>query len=133
VYFEFFDNVVYISQEQIVYNMVKETIYKEIAMGSFIEKSLEIADEKFKSFGFSDTQREQLLASGRRDLEKEISRLEELLASNEPDIASINQTLHALKGLLYNMGNTEAGDIMAELKDDAGRPDQLKKIREILS
>jgi hypothetical protein len=31
------------------------------------------------------------------------------------------------------MGNTEAGDIMAELKDDAGRPDQLKKIREILS
>ena len=101
-------------------------------MGSFVENCLEIAANKFRTFGFSDIQIEQLLSSGKRDLESEIAKLERLLDSDIPDIDKINQTLHALKGLLYNMGNTEAGDKMAELKENAGTPEQIGKIRKAL-
>ena len=101
-------------------------------MGTFIDESLEIAAEKFKAFGFSQVQIEQLLSSAKRDLEAEVGKLEELLRADSPDTAMINQSLHALKGLLYNMGHTEAGDKMAELRNDAGREDQIVKIRETL-
>jgi hypothetical protein len=101
-------------------------------MGRFIEESLNIAAEKFKKFGFSDIQIEQLLASGKRDLEGEVAKLEILLEDETPDIEKINKILHALKGLLYNMGNTEAGDKMADLKEGTGRPEQIEMIRNIL-
>jgi hypothetical protein len=99
-------------------------------MSQVIEESLQIAAEKFKAFGFNEAQIEQLLASAKADLDKEIERLRPLLQSDTPDIEKINQVLHALKGLFYNMGNTKAGDIMADLKngsEEAGQIDAIKK------
>ncbi|MCF6206792.1 MAG: hypothetical protein L3J47_07885 [Sulfurovum sp.] len=101
-------------------------------MGSLVEESLKIADERFKAFGFSDTQREQLLVSAKRDLESEVAKLRELLALETTDLERINQSLHAIKGLLYNMGNTEAGDRFNDLRNDTAKEEQIQKIEMLL-
>jgi len=101
-------------------------------MSSIIEESLQIATKRFEGFGFQPAQIEQLLISARRDMEKEIATLTALLEEEHVDMERINQSLHALKGLLYNVGNTEAGDLMIELKSDTNQEEALEKIRKRL-
>ena len=101
-------------------------------MDILIEESLSIAAERFQKFGFGEAQIEQLLASGKRDLEQESEKLKILLGESRPDTEKINQSLHALKGLLYNLGNTKAGDMMTELKNDIDTAEQLNRIKKIL-
>jgi len=100
-------------------------------MEDLISETLQIAREKFSAFGFKEEQIDQLLTSGRNDLEKELHTLAALLETEETDIENLNQSLHALKGLLYNMGNMEAGNIMNELRTEgkvSERIDEIKKI-----
>ncbi|SFV60004.1 hypothetical protein MNB_SV-3-688 [hydrothermal vent metagenome] len=102
-------------------------------MGTLMKESLDIAAEKFKSFGFNEEQINQLLATGKRDLEQEIEKLKTLLAEDSFNHEKINQSLHAIKGLLYNLGNNEAGDIMAELKNNQDSSEQINKIKKTLN
>jgi phenylalanyl-tRNA synthetase beta subunit len=115
-----------------VYNTDDFMVEEKGKMDQFVEESLQIAAEKFKAFGFKEAQIEKLLASARQDLEKEIGRLRELLGCHEPDTEKVNQVLHALKGLLYNMGNTEAGDLMSDLKNGSDGVGQIEAIKKIL-
>jgi len=101
-------------------------------MEKLITETMSIASEKFKNFGFKEEQIDQLLASGKRDLEEEGKKLKVLLNEDTPDIEKINQSLHALKGLLYNLGNTKAGDMMTDLRNDPDIADHIEKIKEIL-
>ena len=101
-------------------------------MYRLVEESLRIAKERFGSFGFSKEQTEQLLASGRRDLESELKVLEELLLAGTPDIEAIDKSLHALKGLLYNLGNIEAGDMMISLRESGDIGSNIERIRSML-
>ncbi|WP_041672662.1 hypothetical protein [Sulfurovum sp. NBC37-1] len=101
-------------------------------MEKLITETMLIASEKFQNFGFKKEQIEQLLTSGKRDLEEESEKLKILLDERTPDIEKINQSLHALKGLLYNLGNMEAGDIMADLKNNLDTAKQIEKIKKIL-
>jgi len=98
-------------------------------MEKVIEETLKIAKEKFLKFGFKEEQIEQLLASGKRDLLSELEKLKALLATEPYDIEAINKSLHALKGLFFNMGNTEAGDIMADLRKEDNMAENIKKIK----
>jgi len=106
---------------------------EEKIMDKLINETLQIAQEKFAAFGFKKEQIEQLLVSGRRDLEKEIKKLDELIKEESMDIEQINQSLHALKGLLYNMGNTEAGDVMIDLKNNTDTKFDISKIQKVIS
>jgi hypothetical protein len=101
-------------------------------MDQVIEETLEIAKKKFISFGFKEEQITQLLASGKRDLEKELSKLATLLEEDTYNFEQINQSLHALKGLFFNMGNTVAGDMMAELRKNDDPQASIDKIRQFL-
>ena len=101
-------------------------------MDQIIEETLQIAKEKFLSFGFKEEQVAQLLDSGKRDLEKEISTLKTLLDSAPYDIEQLNKSLHALKGLFFNMGNTVAGELMAELRENDDPDIAIDKIKEAL-
>jgi len=102
------------------------------SMERLISETLKIAQEKFKAFGFKEEQIGQLLDSGRRDLEKEITKLSQLITSEHIDIEQINNSLHALKGLLYNMGNTDAGDIMIDLKNNIDSQESISKIKTLI-
>jgi len=101
-------------------------------MGVLIEETLELASKKFSSFGFNEEQVAQLLVSGKKDLEKELDKLKILIMEDSVDIETINDSLHALKGLLYNMGNTEAGDLMNDLRNEKDSAEEIIAIKKIL-
>lgn len=101
-------------------------------MEKVIEETLMIAKEKFSKFGFKEEQIEQLLASGKKDMLSELEKLKALLATEPYDIEEINKSLHALKGLFFNMGNTEAGDIMADLRKESNIAESIGKIKTFL-
>jgi len=100
-------------------------------MEKLIDETLQIAKTRFVSFGFKESQTEALLISAKRDLSKVIVQLEDLMRDDSCDIEQINKSLHALKGLLYNMGNMEAGDQIVELSecmDEEKLKSRIKKI-----
>ena len=101
-------------------------------MEHVIEEALRIAKEKFSGFGFKEEQIEQLLASGKRDLLSELEKLKSLLETEPYDIEAINKSLHALKGLFFNMGHTEAGDIMTDLRQGSDPAQSIAKIKAFL-
>ncbi len=103
-----------------------------VKMDQLIEETLQIAKARFESFGFKETQITQLLASGKRDLTQELDILKVLLEESPADIERINQSLHALKGLFFNMGNTAAGDMMAELRGNDDPHSAIEKIKQFL-
>jgi len=102
-------------------------------MGVLIDETLQLASKKFADFGFKEEQVEQLLLSGKKDLEKEIEKLRVLIEEDGVDIGRVNDCLHALKGLLYNMGNISAGDKMNELRNEKNSIDEIAEIKKILS
>jgi hypothetical protein len=102
-------------------------------MERLIDETMQIAQKKFAAFGFKEEQIKKLLDSGRRDLEKEIGKLKSLIEEENVSIDQLNQSLHALKGLLYNMGNTAAGDVMADIRSDTDIVVLAEKIKEILN
>ncbi len=99
---------------------------------ALVEESLQIAAKKFEGFGFQEEQIEKLLLSGKRDLEAEIEKLMQLLSADEPEKAEIDKALHALKGLFYNLGNTEAGDKMNALREDESLQLQIETLQAVL-
>ncbi len=101
-------------------------------MNGLIKESLDIAAKKFKGFGFSDEQIEQLLASGKRDLEKETARLRDILLEEPIDMEALSSVLHALKGLLYNMGNDTVGDMMVEMRSHEITADEIETLKKLV-
>ena len=102
-------------------------------MSTFIEVTIEIAKQKFKSFGFKDAQVEQLLVSGERDLMNEFDRLQDILSEDEVDITGLNNSLHALKGLLLNMGNESLANNLIELKNNQNSQQKIDEIKSIFN
>ncbi len=99
-------------------------------MDSLIGKSLNIARAKFEKFGFSPDQTEQLLASGERDLRSETAHLKSLISSESLDTHKIDKSIHAIKGILLNMGNEKDAENMRELENENidEKIDALRKI-----
>lgn len=87
-------------------------------MEQLINETVETARQHFKGFGFEDEQIEPLLAAGERDLRKELDKLRQLLEQDTVNIESVNLSLHGLKGLLLNMGNTTVADKLVELRQE---------------
>ncbi len=102
-------------------------------MQKLIDDTTEIARRHFGGFGFSDDQIETLLASGKRDLVKEFNKLKPLLEKEPVDIEAINNSMHALKGLLSNMGNMALADKFIELHRKSEDGDILDEIKVLLA
>ncbi len=91
---------------------------KELYMDKLINETVEIARKHFQGFGFEDEQIVPLLEAGKRDLTNELEKLRTLVANERIDIDVLNLSLHALKGLLLNMGNSEVADKLNELREE---------------
>ena len=100
-------------------------------VGQLIDTTVLIARKKMKGIGFSDEQIEQLLATGRRDLENEFERLRRLIEEGSDD-TSLNQSLHALKGLLLNMGNESLASKFIELRANEDIEQKRNYLRQML-
>ncbi len=101
-------------------------------MKNLISETMEIASEHFKDFGFEDEQIVPLLESGKRDLTKELNKLQELLSKEVIDIHSINLSVHALKGLFLTMGNAEVGNVLNELHKESANSHKITEIKHVL-
>lgn len=102
-------------------------------MEKVINETVEMAHKHFKQFGFEDEQIVQLLASGKRDLTKELNKLQTLLEKESIDIDTVNLSLHALKGLFLTMGNTAVADKLVELHQESKDTHIINDIKNLLS
>ena len=101
-------------------------------MDKLINETIEIARKHFQGFGFSDEQTVPLLEAGKRDLTKELNKLQKLLDSEVIEVDEINLSFHALKGLLLNMGNSAIADKLVELRQENVNADIIAEIKSLI-
>ena len=103
-------------------------------MKNLINETMEIASHHFKNFGFEEEQIEPLLASGKRDLTKELNKLQELLLQKEViEIDKINLSVHAMKGLFLTMGNVTVGEKLSEIHNKSEDTRIINEIKGLLA
>jgi hypothetical protein len=102
-------------------------------MSDLINETLNMAFDKFKKFGFKDEQIQQLVESGKKDLEQESQKLIEVLKAPSLDFEMLNKSLHALKGLLLNMGNSDIANKLIELRNGDDSEDKIAEIKKIFN
>jgi hypothetical protein len=102
-------------------------------MEHLIDETMDIASQHFKNFGFQDEQIVPLLESGKRDLTKELNKLQELLEKEVMEIHSINLSVHALKGLFLTMGNVTVGEKLSEIHHKSEDARSINEIKNLLS
>lgn len=101
-------------------------------MDDLISETMEISRNYFKGFAFEDDQIASLLESGKRDLTKELTKLQKLFESELIDIEAVNLSLHALKGLFLTMGNNFMGERMNELRQENENEHVITEIKKLL-
>jgi len=106
---------------------------RDRTMSDLINETLNMAFDKFKKFGFKDEQIQQLVESGKKDLEQEIQKLIEILKAPNIDIEILNNSLHALKGLLLNMGNSDIANKLTEFRNGDNSKDKIVEIKKIFN
>ena len=102
-------------------------------MDELVNETVEIARKYFKGVGFDDEQIASLLKAGKRDLTKELTKIQELLESECVDIDAVNLSLHALKGLFLTMGNNSMGEKLNELRKENENEHIISEIKKLLS
>ncbi|GEM_PF-2497379 len=103
-------------------------------MQQLIDESLQIAKEQFLGYGFTEEQFEPLLQTAKRDLERELTKLLSLLSQNPLNMEALSLNLHSLKGLLLNMGNKKASDLIVDIRSGIqdGNIDIKESLQEFL-
>jgi hypothetical protein len=102
-------------------------------MKNIINKTEVIAYDYFKDFGFNEDQINSLIIQGKKDLHKELTKLETLLIhADTVSVDDINNILHALKGLLFQMGNHDLAEKLNEIRSKDEREVILKDLSELL-
>lgn len=105
---------------------------KGLEMEKLLNETMDIALKHFNQFGFENEQVVSLLTSGKRDLTKELGKLQKLLENEPIDVDAINLSLHALKGLFLTMGNTIVADKLNELRQENDNTCVVSEIKVLL-
>ena len=103
-----------------------------MSMEKLINETEILAFDYLKVFGFHDEQIAQLIIQGKKDLHRELTKLKTLLHANTKSYIDINNVLHALKGLLFQLGNHTVADKLNEIKSQSERDTKLKEIALLL-
>jgi len=101
-------------------------------MDKLLNETVEIARNYFLKLGFKNEQIAPLIESGKRDLTKELLKLQKLLEKHYKEIDTINLSLHALKGLFLTMGNITIADKLLELHHENVTSHDILEIKKIL-
>jgi len=101
-------------------------------MYKIINRSQEIAKKHLESFGFEEEDIRPLITQATKDLEENLARLQEQLASSVVDREAVSGTLHALKGLLFQLGNSSVAEEIKELRMDIDSPESIAMITALL-
>ena len=101
-------------------------------MKKIISETEVIAYNYLKAFGFEDEQITLLIIQGKKDLHKELTKLETLMHADVVSLDDINDVLHALKGLLFQLGNHELAEKLNEIRSHLDSEVTLKQISQLL-
>ncbi len=101
-------------------------------MTKIIEKTMEHAAVYLESFGFSKEQVAPLLVQAKNDLTKELEKAEMILNTAPIDHEAVNNVLHALKGLLYSLGNEEMAKKIEALREEDDTSRDVEEIKALL-
>lgn len=101
-------------------------------MDELINETVKISRKYFKELSFEDEQITSLIESGKRDLTKELTKLQKLFESEIIDITAVNLSLHALKGLFLTMGNIKIGNMFDELHNENDNSRIITEIMRLL-
>ena len=101
-------------------------------MQRIIRETEEIAYRYLGEFGFSKDEISPLVSTGKKDLEANLIKLKALINSGQICTDEINNTLHALKGLFFHLGNTEVAKELNEIRSDLDNKASIEKIKHLL-
>jgi hypothetical protein len=101
-------------------------------MQSIIDKTEIIAVEYLSGLGFGREQIAPLLAQARKDREEEFARLEMLRSEPAPDPEALDRVLHAIKGLLFNLGNHDLAEKLEALRHEEDLQRMLPELDRVL-
>lgn len=102
-------------------------------MNKVIVDTEQIAFKYLKEFGFVDEQILSLVEQGKKDLIKEMTNLREILSHDNVSYEAVNNSLHALKGLLFQIGNHKLAEKLVEIRSNLDDKSDLDEIARILS
>lgn len=103
-------------------------------MDKLVEAAVKKAREMLGGYGFEQEQIDGLVKQGEIDLRSECEKLQQLMQTPPYDWGQIDSVLHALKGLLMNMGDTETAEIFISYRDKihAGDTSFVDKLMQML-
>ncbi len=101
-------------------------------MQNILRKTQNLAHEYLQSFGFEEEQIETLIKKGTRDLKNELEKLYTLLENENTPIEELNNALHALKGLLFHLGNNALAQELNEVRSQLHSSEDIAIIKNIL-
>jgi len=101
-------------------------------MPSIAKESLHLATQRFEAFGLKPEQIQTLLDIWQKDFDNELSILAAQLTCVPSDLAAIDRSLHALKGLLHTAGNLPAGDRFDALRTIEDRQELTRCLQALL-
>jgi uncharacterized membrane protein YccC len=87
-------------------------------LNTIIERTEKIAIAYLTGLGFGEEQVAPLMQQARKDLETEFARLEALRHAPQPDAEQLDRSLHAIKGLLFNLGNHDLAERLEALRHE---------------
>ncbi len=103
-------------------------------MDKLVATAVKRAHAVLSEYGFSEEQIDKLVKQGERDLRSECEKLQQLMRTPPHDWERIDDVLHALKGLLMNMGDTETAEMFTSYRKqiDAGDTSFVDKLIQML-
>jgi hypothetical protein len=81
--------------------------------------------EYLTGLGFPEDQVIPLIEQAKKDLRTELARMDKIRRSPEPDIEALDRALHAIKGLLFNLGNNDLAEKLEGIRTEKDHPRQM--------
>ena len=101
-------------------------------MYKIISETEVMATAYLKAYGFEDEQISSLITQAKKDLKKTLKQLHEVVYAETLSMIDINNALHALKGLLFHMGNHTLANELDEIRSTFESEKILQKLKFLL-
>jgi hypothetical protein len=102
-------------------------------MEEIIAQTEKIAFDHLKAFGFQDEQIHSLVKQGKEDLLKGLTKLQKILKEETNSFDEIDDILHSLKGLSFQLGNHALANTFEEIEASSKDEVHLAKLKALIA
>jgi len=101
-------------------------------MNELLEDVEKIAYKSLTAFGFEEEDVIKLVKQAKKDLVSNLEKLKLQLSNNPIDKVELSNVLHAIKGLLFQMGDHSRAEQINEIREDIDSNESLTDIKKLL-